>query len=198
VKHDRDLHIEAGVVADELWTWANAVTLLRCVVGLTLFSIAAVTHEAVWNVAGLLVYWSLDTLDGFLARRLNQETRLGAQMDILADRLLAAFFYLNFLTTHPGLVVPVVLFLFEFMGFDHYLSNQFMRWPIRSPNYFYEVDPLIWRLNWSPPAKTLNSALVTLTLLVSGSLPLALAVTLTLIGVKLYSIARLHRLPAPR
>lgn len=188
-------HVQSDVTASELWTWANGVTVIRCVGGLILLSIAAVTQAESWNIAGLLVYWSLDSLDGFLARRLNQETRLGAQMDILADRLLAAFFYLNFLATHPTLIVPVVLFLFEFMGLDHYLSNQFMRWPIRSPNYFYEIDPVIWRLNWSLPAKMLNAGLITIVLLLTESALPATILVLILIGVKLYSCARLQRLP---
>ena len=125
----------------EPWfTWANLATAIRVVAGVVVFAIAAANRDETWNYAGLAVYWVLDVVDGFLARALDQETRLGAQMDILADRLLVAFFYLNYVAIHPEMIVPVALFLFQFMGIDHYLSNQFMRWPIKSPNYFYEVD----------------------------------------------------------
>lgn len=41
-----------GLGAEDLRTWADGVTLLR-------------------TVAGLAVYWGLNVLDGFLARRLN-------------------------------------------------------------------------------------------------------------------------------
>jgi CDP-diacylglycerol--glycerol-3-phosphate 3-phosphatidyltransferase len=183
---------------ETLWTWANLITLIRTVGGLALFALAAITDAPHWNTLGLIIYWSLDTLDGYLARVLKQETRFGAQMDILADRLLVAFFYLNYLSWHPTMVVPIVLFMLHFMVLDHYLSNQFMRWPIISPNYFYQVDQRIWLLNWSMPGKALNSGLVTLVLIVTESQPLAIGLILALIVVKVYSCVRLHRLPQPQ
>jgi CDP-diacylglycerol---glycerol-3-phosphate 3-phosphatidyltransferase len=179
-------------------TWANAVTLIRTVVGLALFTLAALQRSMVWNLAGLAVYWGLDVLDGFLARRLHQETRLGAQFDILSDRFLIAFFYLNCLALHPELGVVIALYLFEFMILDHYLSNQFVRWPILSPNYFYVVDRTIWRLNWSVPGKFFNSGVVTILLLGTGSVWPAVPVVIALYGIKLYSAVRLHRLPPPQ
>ena len=96
----------------------------------------------------------------------------------------------------PGLVValPITLILFEFMILDHYLSNQFLRWPILSPNYFYVVDRTIWRLNWSPPGKFVNSGAVTILLLATGSIWAALPVLAGLYAVNLYSFARLQRL----
>jgi CDP-diacylglycerol--glycerol-3-phosphate 3-phosphatidyltransferase len=180
---------------EDLLTWANIVTVVRTVGGLVVFSIAVFKHSRGWNFTGLVLFWGLDILDGFLARTLKQETRLGAQMDILSDRLLLTFFYLNYLMAHPDLVVPITLFLFEFMGLDHYLSNQFMRWPILSPNYFYKVDRTLWRLNWSVPSKLLNSTMVTILLLVIESLWPVLLFLTGLISVKIYSCVRLHRLP---
>ena len=85
-----------------------------------------------------------------------------------------AFFYLNYLALHPEAAIVIALFLGEFMILDQYLSNQFLRWPILSPNYFYAVDETIWRLNWSPPGKFFNSGAVTLVLLATG-LPWAVA-----------------------
>jgi len=55
---------------------------------------------------------------------------------------------------------------------DHYLSNQFIRWPILSPNYFYLVDRQTWLWLWSKPAKALNTGLVTL-LLIGAPVPVA-------------------------
>ena len=174
-------------------TWANAVTALRIVACVAMFAVAAALHSAAWNLAGLGLFWLLDIADGWLARRLDQETRLGAQFDILADRLLVAFFYMNHLAWHHELVVPVALFLVQFMLLDHHLSNQFLRWDLLSPNYFYEVDPIIWRLNWSPVAKLGNTALVTLLLVVAHAPVWATAASLGLIAVKLYSLGRLFR-----
>jgi CDP-diacylglycerol--glycerol-3-phosphate 3-phosphatidyltransferase len=173
------------------------VTLVRTVGGLVLFYVAAFKHSAAWNLAGLAMYWGLDVFDGYLARALDQETRFGAQMDILSDRFLVAFFYLNYLAMCPELVVIIALFLFEFMVLDHYLSYQFIRWPILSPNYFYMVDRTIWRLNWSVPAKFFNTGLVTILVLATKSAWLVLPVLAGLVCVKVYSCVRLHRLLPP-
>lgn len=185
------------LVGEDLWTWPNAITLFRSVVGLALFTVAAVEHSMVWNLAGLAVYWSLDCLDGYLARSLDQETRFGAQFDILADRFLIAFFYLNYQAIHPEAAVVIALYLFEFMILDNYLSNQFMRWSILSPNYFYVVDRTIWRLNWSLPAKAFNSGMITVLLLGTGSIWAVVPVLMALYAIKVYSAIRLHRLPLP-
>jgi CDP-diacylglycerol--glycerol-3-phosphate 3-phosphatidyltransferase len=139
----------------------------------------------------------MDCLDGFLARTLNQETRFGAQMDILSDRFLIAFFYLNYLAFHPELVAVIAVFLFQFMVLDHYLSNQFLRWRLLSPNYFYKVDRTIWWLNWSMPGKFFNSGVITILLLITNAAWAAWPVLGILFLVKIYSLVRMHLLPMP-
>jgi CDP-diacylglycerol---glycerol-3-phosphate 3-phosphatidyltransferase len=184
-------------VIEPWFTWANLVTAIRVVSGVAIFAYAAATRSTEWNYIGLGVYWVLDVVDGFLARALHQETRLGAQMDILGDRLLVAFFYLNYVAVHPAMIVPVAMFLFQFMGIDHYLSNQFMRWPILSPNYFFKIDRTIWALNWSPAGKLLNSAVVTATIVLSGSAIASSLVCGAIIGLKIYTAIRMRALPVP-
>jgi CDP-diacylglycerol--glycerol-3-phosphate 3-phosphatidyltransferase len=119
-------------------------------------------------------------------------------MDILSDRFLMAFFYLNTLALNPDLVFVIALYLFEFMVLDHYLSNQFMRWRLLSPNYFYLVDRTIWWLNWSAPGKFLNSGVVTILLLATKSVWAVWPVLIALYIIKIYSLIRLHRLPPAR
>jgi CDP-diacylglycerol---glycerol-3-phosphate 3-phosphatidyltransferase len=187
-----------AVDAREPWaTWANLVTAIRLVAGLAIFAYAAVAKDETWNFIGLGVYWVLDVVDGFLARRFDQETRIGAQMDILADRVLVAFFYLNYAMFYPELILPVSMFLFQFMGIDHYLSNQFMRWPIKSPNYFHQVDRAIWAWNWSPAAKLLNSAVVTGVLVLTKSPILGSIVCGAIVVMKCWTAVRMYRLPPP-
>ena len=77
------------------------------------------------------------------------------------------------------------------------ISNQFMRWSILSPNYFYVVDRTIWRLNWSPPAKAFNSGMITVLLLGTGLIWPVVPVLMALYAIKVYSAIRLHRLPLP-
>jgi CDP-diacylglycerol---glycerol-3-phosphate 3-phosphatidyltransferase len=182
----------------ESWaTWANLTTMVRLVAGIAVFGVAAVRHDETLNFVGLGIYWVLDVLDGYLARRFDQETRIGAQMDILADRVLVAFFYLNYVRLYPQLMLPVGLFLFQFMGIDHFLSNQFMRWPIKSPNYFHEVDRPIWLWNWSPAGKLVNSAAVTIVLVVTKSVVLGVIVCSAIILMKFWSAARMVKLASP-
>ncbi len=182
----------------ETWkTWANLVTGIRLVAGMAIFAYAAVYKNETWNFIGLGVYWLLDVVDGFLARAFKQETRIGAQMDILADRVLVAFFYLNYAMMYPGLIVPIAMFLFQFMGIDHFLSNQFMRWPIKSPNYFHVVDQKIWAWNWSPAGKLLNSAVVTAVLVFTKSAVIGSIVCGGILLLKIWTAIRMHGLEAP-
>lgn len=178
---------------ESILTWANLVTTVRTAVCVAIFAVAAARASAAWNLVGLAVYWVLDVLDGHLARRLHQETRFGAQFDILSDRLLVALFYMNHVAWHHELIVPVALFLVQFMLLDHYLSNQFLRWNILSPNYFHLVDATIWRLNWSPLAKLGNSGAVTVLILVAPWPWVSVAASLAIIAVKVYSLLRVMR-----
>lgn len=181
----------------QLYTWANLATTVRLVLGLGAFGVALVQRDETWNYIGLAIYWSLDMLDGFLARRFKQETLFGAQYDILADRIQVAFFYLNYASLYPGKVVVITLFLLQFMVFDHYLSNQFLRWNIISPNYFHRIDQAIFRLLWSPLGKAANTGLVTILIILSPSMWPPLVVTLVLIGVRIHCALRVMALPIP-
>jgi CDP-diacylglycerol--glycerol-3-phosphate 3-phosphatidyltransferase len=193
---DNERQVDGGM-EENLGTAANVVTLTRLVVATALFAASAYLRNPLLNLAGLAVYWLGDVADGFLARRLNQETLFGAQLDILADRMSVAFFYLNYLVLYPHLAPVIVLFLVQFMVVDHYLSNQYLRWPIMSPNYFYRVDHRIWALNWSKLGKACNTGLVTLLLLLTKSNAIVLPVVIVLLAIKLYSSLRILRLHEP-
>src|SRR5512139_1350046 len=180
----------------ETWlTWANLVTAVRVAVALACFVTAALEGSEGWNFAGLGVYWVLDVVDGGIARALRQETRIGAQLDILCDRLLIASFYANYLRFHPGMAIPIALHLLQFVVLDQYLSHQFMRWPCLSPNYFYEVDRPIWTWNWSPLGKIANGGLVTGAIVVSGwagwSWIVPALASAAVISVKIWSTVRI-------
>lgn len=183
-------------VRPEVQTWANLVTLLRLAFGLAAFGAALASDRQIWNFVGLAIYWIGDLLDGCLARRLKQETIFGAEFDILADRILVCLFYTGYVSAHPAKLIVGLLFLFEFMVLDHFLSNQFVRWPIASPNYFYRVDRLTWQWLWSRPGKAMNTGLVTLlTIGVPASWP-ALGAVLILIAVRVCLFVRVLVLSA--
>ena len=79
-----------------IWNLPNVLTWLRIlaiplIVFLFLFG-ARHTHSWAYPLAGLLFALAAltDTLDGYLARRLGQTTRLGSFLDPVADKLIVA------------------------------------------------------------------------------------------------------------
>jgi cardiolipin synthase len=82
-----------AAVADEatrdmrVWTVPNALSMLR-LLGLPLFLWLVLGPEADgWALAVLMASGVTDYLDGYLARRLDQASRLGEILDPVADRL---------------------------------------------------------------------------------------------------------------
>ena len=147
-----------------------------------------------YNFIGLGIHWLGDVADGFYARHFKQETILGAEIDIIADRVETLFFYINFLHFHPGLFLPVTVYLLDFAFVDFYLSYQFLKFDIISPNYFYKVDKTVYSLNFSPVGKFCNSTVVTLLLIfLPGLQLLATIFACILIGVKIFSISILNK-----
>lgn len=193
------------VVADgigPLLTIPNAITIVRTVVSLGLALVALQSDDRLpWVIAAYLVYYLGDSADGLAARLLGQETRAGAVHDILSDRLCTAVCAANLILLQPDLAVPVGIFLLNFMVLDCLLSLSFLLWPIVSPNYFAVVDDLVYRLNWSHPAKALNNIGIIVAVVV-GSLPLALVIVVAQLAVKAWSahrvVGRIRELEASR
>ena len=70
-----------------VWTVPNALSMLR-LLGVPLFLWLVLGPEADgWALAVLMLSGVTDYLDGYLARRLNQASRLGQILDPVADRL---------------------------------------------------------------------------------------------------------------
>lgn len=70
-----------------IFTVPNQLTILRLSF-LPLFLIAVIYEHYRTALAVLLIAAVTDALDGFIARRLNQKTALGAYLDPIADKLL--------------------------------------------------------------------------------------------------------------
>lgn len=179
-------------------TVPNAVTAVRTVAAAA-FAIVALTSDAPvpWLIAGYLTYWLGDSLDGLLARVLDQETRAGAVFDICSDRLDTALLAAALIVHRPELAVPIAIFLLNFMVIDQVLSLSFLAWPLVSPNYFAQVDQVVFRFNWSHPAKALNNVGIVLAVVV-GSVPLAMAIVLAQAAVKIASAVRVAALLSTR
>ncbi|MGA8257602.1 MAG: CDP-alcohol phosphatidyltransferase family protein [Nocardioides sp.] len=188
-------HADASM--ERLFTGATIITFVRTIASLVLCLIGVWQEELVWLVAGLGVYWVGDMADGAYARIFDCETRTGAVIDMLCDRLNCAAFYLGFAALQHEMILPVSVYLFEFLVIDFFLSLAFLAWPIRSPNYFYEVDERIYRWNWSKPAKAVNSALFAVLLLVTGWWWLGLGIAIALTVLKCVSLRWLLQLGLP-
>ena len=186
-----------GVREERLLTGATVITAVRTVASVALAATAAHQESLALLVAALAVYWVGDMLDGFYARVRDCETRIGAVLDILCDRLNAAAFYIGLAWLQPDLSPAIFVYLAEFMVVDCFLSIAFLAWPVRSPNYFFVVDRPIWLWNWSKPAKAVNSALFAVLLLVTGWMWLGLAIASVLLVLKCVSLRRLALIGLP-
>ena len=190
--------VSSSALAEQWNTWPNVVTAVRTIATVISWAVAVTTGSDVWLLAALLCYWVGDIADGLLARVTHRETRTGAVLDVLADRLSVCLVVVSYTSTHPSAALPAAVFLGQFVVLDAYLTLAFARWSLLSPNYFGLVDATVYRLNWSPPAKATNTGAVVLVWLLTGSTLAATALATVVLGVKSYSALRLARLPIPR
>lgn len=73
-------------VTDRVWTVPNAISFVRLLM-VPVFAVLIATGHDVWALVVLVASGGSDWLDGVLARRLGQVTRLGQVLDPAADRL---------------------------------------------------------------------------------------------------------------
>jgi len=201
------LDVWATRVSERFLTPATIITFVRTIATVVIIGIGL--HHGVpnddefwspaltWMTIALGVYWVGDMLDGQVARRMHHETRIGAVLDIMSDRMCAAAFYFGLAWLHPEFTVPVLLYLAEFMVIDCFLSIAFLAWKVRSPNYFYVIDRTIYRLNWSHPAKAVNSALFAVLLLITQSPWLGGVIAGGLLVFKIAMLVRLAKIGLP-
>ena len=77
----------ASLSADRIWTVPNMISFAR-LIGVPLFLyLLLVAHADVAAVIVLMVGGTTDWVDGYVARRLGQVSRLGELLDPFADRL---------------------------------------------------------------------------------------------------------------
>ena len=178
----------------EPWsTWPNLVTLVRTVVAVGLGVVAVSRTDLRLLALAYAVYWVGDVADGWLARRLGQETRAGAVFDIVGDRACTVLLCAGLVAARPGAWLVATVFLVSFAVVDTMLSLSFLRWNLLGPNDFHLVDRTVWLVNWSPVAKALNTAGV-VGLAVLGAYRLALLLAVAVLLVKMWSSLRVVRL----
>ena len=187
----------AAPTRERLLTVPTVITFVRTAATVVLALAGAARDSLPLLLAALAAYWLGDMADGAAARLLDRETRTGATLDILCDRISAGLFYVGFAWYDPTMTVPVGIYLTEFMVVDLYLSLAFLAWPSSSPNYFYLIDRRLWLWNWSKPGKALNSALFALLMVWTRNPWLSGGIATALLTLKLVSLGWLLRLRLP-
>jgi len=180
-------------LGDSLHTIPNMVTVARTLASVVIAAVALAEGDSALLAVSYSVYWTGDMLDGWLARRLHMETRLGAVLDIISDRACMSILCVGLVSQYPGFGIVLIPFFLSFMVVDAVLSLAFLCWPLLSPNYFGVVDRSVYRLNWSPVAKSLNTAGVIL-LAVAGALWASLGLVILLGAIKIWSAMKVQRL----
>lgn len=197
VPDPRTLDIWADPDTERLLTPATIVTFVRTIASVTIGGIAIAQQSMTLLVVALVVHWVGDSLDGQVARRGHCETRIGAVIDILSDRFCSAVFYLGLVWLHHEYVVPVLIYLAEYMVIDAFVSIAFLAWRIRSSNYFWVIDRRIWLLNWSHPGKAVNSGAFAVILVVTGQVWLGIVIASALLVFKCVTLVQVLRLGLP-
>ncbi len=96
-------------MSEAVFTVANLLTVLR--MGMTPFLVILVMQgQFMWALVVFVTAGVTDMLDGLIARRTAQLTRLGAVLDPIADKLLLSSSFIV-LTWSSGLVVSVPTWL---------------------------------------------------------------------------------------
>jgi CDP-diacylglycerol---glycerol-3-phosphate 3-phosphatidyltransferase len=183
--------------SENVLTVANGVTMARTAGCLAAVTLSIASGQPWLLFAGLAIHCAGDMADGILARSRNEETRAGAVLDIVSDRLCIAVYYLSYGHLEHDMLVPIALFLFQFMVLDAHLSLAFLNWPLRSLNYYFLVDRALYTWNWSTPGKALNSGALVVLMLATGSPAACTGLVIAVIAVKVGSLVRLHRAGVP-
>ncbi|MFC1724052.1 CDP-alcohol phosphatidyltransferase family protein [candidate division KSB1 bacterium] len=174
---------------DSYLTEANLITLIRLVLSITFYTMAVIEQNPTYNLIGFGIHLIGDFIDGACAKLFKQETILGAEIDLIADRIEVIYFYVNLLHFNSELYLPVLIYLMDYAFVDFYLGYQFNKYDIISPDYFFKVDKTVHLLNFSKVGKFVNSTLfAVLVIFLPGMIAISTLLACCLVGVKSYSV----------
>jgi len=90
----------SGRIRSSIVNVPNAITAIRVILAvvIAILLIRATATGIIWAGALLLVAWGTDGLDGFLARKLRQQTLFGSLFDLIADRCIMT----------PALIITII------------------------------------------------------------------------------------------
>ena len=137
-------------------TAANQLTLLRMLL-IPAFVILVVYGHLGWALVVFATAGITDGLDGLIARRSGQKTRLGAWLDPMADKLLLVTAFVVLTVPGLGLANRLPIWRRRSAGFWRASGRPFRREPGRVlAESFRTFRPGTWRIPrprlWSQPA----------------------------------------------
>lgn len=93
----------------------NLITLLRFLLIIPLF-FALINYQLLYSISLVVLFVSLDVLDGFLARKLEQETKFGKHFDFISDMSFSAVIFFTrlaqgYIEAWIIIVILVLMFL---------------------------------------------------------------------------------------
>jgi cardiolipin synthase len=97
----------SGTYTESFMTLANQITLLRIIL-IPVFIITLIEGSPYWPVIIFTFTVLTDAIDGFVARKRNEKTKLGSFLDPLADKMLM---FASFITLVYLKVVPLWVFV---------------------------------------------------------------------------------------
>jgi phosphatidylglycerophosphate synthase len=180
---------------EAVWTIATALTLIRATVTTAIFIVAIDGRSRALLLIALGISMLVDFCDGFAARsRFSNTTLTGAQFDGAADRLAALFVVVGAVVLEPDdlVIATASLVALQFVIVDLFLTNQFLRFGLWSPDHFYVIDERTWRLNWSSLAKLASNLPIALLAFGGWCVWLAGAVSVVLVAIRLPSYERIR------
>lgn len=84
----------------------NSISIFRTIIIVPLIVYFFVTGENILALILSFLTLSLDVLDGYIARKLNRETKLGVFLDMIADNILIAAIVITFVIIgHINLII---------------------------------------------------------------------------------------------
>jgi phosphatidylglycerophosphate synthase len=134
--------------------------------------------------------WCLDFLDGFLARLLHQETRLGACIDAQTDRVVTCIFLFAMWHMASDAHVAILCYLVFLMLLDAVMFTQAMQTGVLSTNYYYEINLTAWRICWSPAGKFVTAVLIPVMIIMQQTRVLAVVIICVATAVRLPILRR--------
>jgi CDP-diacylglycerol---glycerol-3-phosphate 3-phosphatidyltransferase len=120
--------VPSPTATPRFWNVPNTLSVARMVLSVVVFTLIGMEQyflaAAVFGVAAVT-----DALDGYLARRLNQVTPIGRQLDPLVDKVIVAGAYIYLLTVDgtgvkPWMVTAIVIRELLIQGLRSHLEGQ--------------------------------------------------------------------------